>query len=145
MSATYLSYCSVWLHIWYTLEQSHYLKHLSGRKKSEQDFSLFRGILDPGPAGEPAPKSGNQRKSTECRKYLPGSSRIPSETYCSRPLVESWDAGDITTAPEGPRLVKPCVWEHSPAKFDDILPNFAGILTILVREALVSPVCIGNV
>ena len=57
----------------------------------------------------------------------PGKLPIPSENYCSRPLVDFWDAGDILTTPEAPMFGKPSILEYSPAKFDEILSNFAGI------------------
>ena len=74
----------------------------------------------------------------------PGKLPTPSESYGSRPLVDSWDADGIPTAPEPPGLGKPCVWEHSPAKFDEISPNFAGISAILGWEALKGCVFIRN-
>ena len=58
--------------------------------------------------------------------------------------MDFWDADDIPTTPEAPRFGKPSILEYSPAKFDEILSNFAGILAIMVREARAGPGCIGN-
>ena len=113
-------------------------------KKIRAGFLTFSRHFGSGSGWRARPQKWKSAKIHRMPQIPPGKLPIPSESYCSRPLVDSWNADDIPTAPEGPGLGKPCVWGHSPAKFDNILPNFAAILTILVREALVSLVCIGN-
>ena len=125
MSATHLSYCSVGLHIWYTSEMSYYLKHLCERKKNTRISNFFEAFLIRARRGSPSQKR-KSAKILRMQQIPPGKLPIPSENYCSRPLVDFGDADGIPTTPEAPRFGKPSVLEHSPAKFDRNLPNFAG-------------------